>query len=158
MHSLSHIHTHTVKQGREHRERPAWPLPCLFRNTVSGAACLRDSSGKVCVWLRAFQLTYVHINLLCCCLERSCLLLLRSLWSNGIQGNQLTSHWQRLDTTLRARIYDCVSLTGCFHVRLHVLMCCYMFGVCAGLSVCAPAKRGMSTSFCCVFWLCHVTE
>lgn len=40
---------------------------------------------------RCVKSMYIHINLLCCCLERCCLLLLHPLWSNSIQGNQLTS-------------------------------------------------------------------
>ena len=57
----------------------------------------------------------MHINLLCCCLEHCCHLLLHSLWSNSIQGNQLTSLWQPFDASKNICVCFCDGALPCRH-------------------------------------------
>lgn len=63
---------------------------------------------------------YMHLNLLSCCLEPCCLLLLHFLGSNSIWGNQLTSLWQHFGTTLNNNICV-VSVSICVRFLAYVL-------------------------------------
>lgn len=99
-------------------ERQGW------KTMMAKSGCMHLINVHTC-----WSIYHAHLLLDCCWL------LLYSLWSNGIQGKQLSSLWQHFEMTLWAAIFVCVSLTEPLHAGLHLGALLRVWQICQALPV-----------------------